>query len=182
MAPFYNNTTYGTVVHSSEGFKQKILANDGSDLANTTLATESNLSIPLGGYERIMGKYTIWYDSDDTNELKFRVATLAQSDGSTAVASTIYTDVTARVEESVAADTPAAANVEGTGTYSVDGEGEIITVDVGAATSGLFLGIEFNVLVTAATKSSLVFQAALITGTSSGTHLLAGSNIVYKKW
>ena len=154
MAPFYNNTTYGTVVHSAEGFQQKILANDGSDLANTTLATQSALSIPLGGYERIMGKYTIWYDSDNTNELKFRVATLAQSDGSTAVASTIYTD----------------------------GAGETITIDVGADTSGLFLGVEFNVLVTAATKSNLVFQAALITGTSSGTHLLAGSNIVYKKW
>ena len=179
---FYSNTTQGTVVHSGDGYQQKILANDGSDLANTTLATQSALSIPLGGYERVMGKYTIWYDSDDTNELKFRVASLAQSDGSTAVASTIYTDVTARTEESTAADTPAAANIEGTGTYSVDGEGEIITVDVGAATSGLFLGIEFNVLVTAATKSNLVFQAALITGTGSGTHLLAGSNVVYKKW
>ena len=179
---FYNNTTQGTVVYSADGFKQKILANDGSDLANTTLATESNLSIPLGGYERIMGKYTIWYDSDNTNELKFRVATLAQSDGSTAVASTIYTDVTARVEESTGADTPAAANIEGTGTYSTDGAGEVVTIDVNASTSGLFLGVEFNAIVTAATKGTLVFQAALITGTGSGTHLLAGSNVVYKKW
>ena len=177
---FYSNTTQGTVVHSGDGYQQKILANDGSDLANTTLATQSALSIPLGGYERVFGKYTIWYDSDDTNELKFRVANL-DADGAV-VATTIYTDVTARVEESTAADTPAAANIEGTGTYSTDGAGEIITVDVGAATSGLFLGIEFNVLVTAATKSNLVFQAALITGTGSGTHLLAGSNIVYKKW
>ena len=179
---FYSNSTYGTVVHSADGYQQKILANDGSDLANTTLATQSALSIPLGGYERVMGKYTIWYDSDDTNELKFRVATLAQSDGSTAVASTIYTDVTARVEESTAADTPAAANVEGTGTYSTDGAGEVVTVDVGAATSGLLLSVEFNALVTAATKGTLVFQAALITGSASGTHLLAGSNVVYKKW
>ena len=177
---FYSNTTQGTVVYSSDGYQQKILANDGSDLANTTLATQSALSIPLGGYERVMGKYTIWYDSDDTNELKFRVANL-DADGAV-VATTIYTDVTARVEESTAADTPAAANIEGTGTYSTYGAGEIITVDVGAATSGLFLGVEFNALVTAATKGSLVFQAALITGTGSGTHLLAGSNVVYKKW
>ena len=177
---FYSNTTQGTVVHSADGWKQKILANDGSDLANATLATESALSIPLGGFERVMGKYTIWYDSDDTNELKFRVANL-DADGAV-VATTIYTDVTARVEESTAADTPAAANVEGTGTYSTDGAGEIITVDVGAATSGLFLGVEFNAIVTAATKGTLVFQAALITGTGSGTHLLAGSNVVYKKW
>ena len=180
MAPFYNNTTYGTVVHSAEGFKQKILANDGSDLANTTLATQSALSIPLGGYERIMGKYTIWYDSDDTNELKFAIKNLDSSDA--AIATTIYTDVTARVEESTSADTPAAANVEGTGTYSTDGAGEVVTIDVNATTSGLLLAVEFNALVTAATKGTLVFQAALITGTGSGTHLLAGSNVVYKKW
>ena len=165
---FYSNTTQGTVVHSGDGFQQKILANDGSDLANTTLATQSALSIPLGGYERIMGKYTIWYDSDDTNEFKFRVANLDSSDA--AIATTIYTDVTARVEESTSADTPAAVNIEGTGTYSTDGAGETITVNVGASTSGLFLGVEFNALVTAGTKGNLVFQAALITGTGSGTH------------
>jgi hypothetical protein len=181
---FYSNSTQGTVVHTTNGFYDhgKILANDGSDFANTTLATVSELSIPLGGYERIMGVYNIWYDSDDTNEFKFRVANVAQSDGSTAVATTIYTDVTARTEESTAADTPAAANIEGTGTYSTDGEGEVITVDVGAATSGLFLKVEFNALVTAATKGNLVFQGALITGTGSGTHLLAGSHVQYKKW
>ena len=177
---FYSNSTYGTVIHSADGYQQKILANDGSDLSSTTLATQSALSIPLGGYERVMGKYTIWYDSDDTNELKFAIKNLDSSDA--AIATTIYTDVTARVEESTAADTPAAANVEGTGTYSTDGAGEVVTIDVGAATSGLLLSVEFNALVTAATKGTLVFQAALITGSASGTHLLAGSNVVYKKW
>ena len=177
---FYSNTTQGTVVYSADGYKQKILANDGSDLANTTLATQSALSIPLGGYERVMGKYTIWYDSDDTNEFKFAIKNLDSSDA--AIATTIYTDVTARVEASTGADTPAAANVEGTGTYSGDGAGEVVTIDVNATTSGLLLSVEFNALVTAATKGTLVFQAALITGTGSGTHLLAGSNVVYKKW
>ena len=181
---FNSNTTYGTTVYTTGTFfdNAKIVANDGSSLSSNTLATQSGLTIDLGGYERILGRYNIWYDSDNTNEHKFRVATLAQSDGSTAVASTIYTDVTARSEESTSADTPAAANIEGTGTYSTDGAGEVVTIDVGADTSGLFLGVEFNVLVTAATKSNLVFQAALITGTGSGTLLLAGSNIVYKKW
>jgi len=177
---FYSNSTYGTVIHSADGYQQKILANDGSDLASTTLATQSALSIPLGGYERVIGKYTVWYDSDDTNELKFAIKNLDSSDA--AIATTIYTDVTARVEESTGADTPAAANVEGTGTYSTDGAGEVVTIDVGAATSGLLLSVEFNALVTAATKGTLVFQAALITGSASGTHLLAGSNVVYKKW
>jgi len=127
-----------------------------------------------------MGVYNIWYDSDNTNELKFRVANLDAD--AAAIATTIYTDVTARSEESTAADTPAAANIEGTGTYSTDGAGEIITVDVGADTSGLFLKVEFNAIITAATRGNIVFQAALITGTASGTHLLAGSHVQYKKW
>ena len=178
---FYSNSTYGTVVHSADGYQQKILANDSSDLANTTLATQSALSIPLGGYERVMGKYIIWYDTDDTNQLKFRVANL-DADGA-AVATTIYADVTSRVEESTAADTPDAANIEGSGYYSTDGAGEIVTIDSGIANpSGLLVRVEFNALVTAATKGTLVFQAALITGTAAGTHLLAGSNVVYKKW
>ncbi len=182
MAPFYNNTTQGTVVHSAEGFKQKILANDGSDLADTTLATQSALSIPLGGYERIMGKYTIWYDSDDTNKFKFRVANLAQSDGSTAVATTIYTRFEAGVEESTSADTPAAVNLEGTGTSSTDGAGEIITIDIGAATTGTLITLYFNALSTAATKGNLVFQFANAAGSSAGTHLLAGSSVCWKKF
>ena len=177
---FYSNTSQGTVVHSADGWKHNILANDGTDLASTTLATQSALSIPLAGYERVMGKYTIWYDSDDTNELKFAIKNLDAD--AAAVATTIYTDVTARVEESTGADTPAAANIEGTGTYSTDGAGEVVTIDVNASTSGLFLGVEFNAIVTAGTKGTLVFQAALITGSASGTHLLAGSNVVYKKW
>ena len=85
---FYSNTTQGTVVYSSDGFQQKILANDGSDLADTTLATQSALSIPLGGYERVMGKYTIWYDSDDTNELKFAIKNLDSSDAAIATTTT----------------------------------------------------------------------------------------------
>ena len=177
---FYSNSTQGTVVYSADGYQQKILANDCSDLANTTLATQSALSIPLGGYERVMGKYTIWYDSDDTNKLKFAIKNLDSSDA--AIATTIYTDVTARVEESTSADTPGAANVEGTGTSSTDGAGEVITIDIGAATTGTLLIVEFNALVTAATKGNLVFQAALVTGTGAGTHLLAGSNVLYKKW
>ena len=180
--PFYSNSGQGTVVHTTGGFydQGKILANDGSDLASTTLATQSDLSIPVAGYERVMGVYNIWYDSDNTNELKFRVANLDAD--AAAIATTIYTDVTARAEESTAADTPAAANIEGTGTYSTDGAGEIITVDVGADTSGLFLKVEFNAIITAATRGNIVFQAALITGTASGTHLLAGSHVQYKKW
>jgi len=77
MAPFYNNTTYGTVVHSAEGFKQKILANDGSDLANTTLATQSALSIPLGGYERIMGE-SDWSSYKAPNTAKKAVKTITK--------------------------------------------------------------------------------------------------------
>ena len=183
--PFYSNSSQGTVQYTTGTFydQGKILANDGSPFASATLATVSDLSIPVGGYERVVGKYKIWYDGDDTTEMKFRVANLAQSDGSTAVATTIYTDVSARVSEVVGSNTPSANNQEGVGTFSEDGAGETITIDVNASTSGILLEVEFNAIVTAATKGNLVFQAANIDGqTGSGTHLLAGTHVVYKKW
>ena len=181
---FTNNTTYGTTAYSTGTFydSSKILANDGSSLSSATLATQSALSIPIGGYERIMGVYTIWYDSDDTNELSYRIANLAQSDGSTAVATTIATQSIASVAEITSGATPSAAGLESTGTYSTDGAGETVGVDVGAATSALWLQVVFNALSTASTKGNIVFQAANITGSAAGTHLLAGSHVVYKKW
>ena len=182
--PFSSNSTYGTVAYSTGTLfdNSKILANDGSSLSSATLATQSDLSIPIGGYERVMGVYTIWYDSDDTNELSYRVANLAQSDGSTAVATTIYTQSLASVAEITSGATPSAAGIEGTGTYSTNGAGITVGVDVGAATSGLWLQVTFNALSTASTKGNIVFQAANITGSASGTHLLAGSHVVWKKW
>ena len=182
--PFTNNTTYGTTAYTSTGWFDNglILPNDSSDAGSTTLATVSDLSIPVGAYERVIGEYKIWYDSDDTNKFKFRVANLAQSDGSTAVATTIYTRFEAGVEESTSADTPAAVNLEGTGTSSTDGAGEIITIDIGAATTGTLITIYFNALSTAATKGNLVFQFANAAGSASGTHLLAGSSVCWKKF
>ena len=181
---FTNNTTYGTTAYTTGTFYDNgaILANDGSSLSSATLATQSALSIPIGGYERVMGVYTIWYDTDTTNELSYRIANLAQSDGSTAVATTIATFSLASVAEATGAVTPSAANVECTGTYSTDGAGETVGVDVGADTSALWLQVHFNALSTAATKGNIVFQAANITGSASGTHLLAGSHVVYKKF
>ena len=182
--PFTANSTYGTVAYTSTGWYDNglILPNDTSDAGGTTLATVSDLSIPVGAYERVIGEYKIWYDSDDTNKFKFRVANLAQSDGSTAVATTIYTRFEAGVEESTSADTPAAVNLEGTGTSSTDGAGEIITIDIGAATTGTLITLYFNALSTAATKGNLVFQFANAAGSASGTHLLAGSSVCWKKF
>ena len=181
---FTNNTTYGTTAYSTGTFYDQslILANDGSSLSSATLATVSELAIPLGEYERVQGIYTLWYDSDNTNELSYRIANLAQSDGSTAVATTIATQSIASVAEVTAAAPPSAAGLESTGAYSTDGAGETIGVDAGADTSALWLQVHFNALVTAATKGKLSLQIANITGSASGTHLLAGSNVVYKKW
>jgi len=182
---FTNNTTYGTTAYSTGTFwdNSKILANDGSSLSSATLATQSELSIPIGGYERVMGIFILWYDTDTTNELSYRIANLAQSDGSTAVATTIATHSLASIAESTSAGTPAAANLECTGTYSTDGEGETIGIDTAQAdASALFLQVHFNALSTAATKGNISLQMANITGSAAGTHLLAGSHVLYKKW
>tara|TARA_R100001463_G_C3461267_1_gene214889 strand:- start:51 stop:602 length:552 start_codon:yes stop_codon:yes gene_type:complete len=182
--PFTTNSTYGTVQYSTGTLydNSAILANDGSSLSSATLATQSALSIPIGGYERVMGVYTIWYDTDNTNELSYRIANLAQSDGSTAVATTIATQSVASVAEITSGATPSAASLECTGTYNTDGAGITVGVDNGAAVSALFLQVTFNALSTASTKGNIVFQAANITGSAAGTHLLAGSNVVWKKW
>ena len=183
--PFSSNSTYGTVAYSTGTLfdNSKILANDGSSLSSATLATQSDLSIPIGGYERIMGIYTLWYDTDTTNELSYRVANLAQSDGSTAVATTIATHSLASIAEATSAGTPSAANLECTSTYSTDGAGETIGIDSTVSdASALFLQVHFNALSTATTKGNIVFQAANITGSAAGTHLLAGSHVVWKKW
>ena len=182
--PFTSNSTYGTVAYSTGTLfdSSKILANDGSSLSSATLATQSDLSIPIGGYERVQGIYTLWYDTDTTNELSYRIANLAQSDGSTAVATTIATQSLASVAEITSGATPSAAGIEGTGTYSTDGAGITVGVDAGADTSALWLQVHFNALSTAATKGNIVFQAANITGSAAGTHLLAGSSVVWKKW
>ena len=182
---FTNNTTYGTTAYSTGTFfdQSLILANDGSSLSSATLATVSELAIPLGEYERVQGIYTLWYDTDTTNELSYRIANLAQSDGSTAVATTIATHSLASVAEATSAGTPSAANLECTSTYSTDGAGETIGVDSTVSdASALFLQVHFNALVTAATKGKLSLQIANITGSAAGSHLLAGSNVVYKKW
>ena len=181
---FTSNTTYGTTAYTSGTFYDNgaILANDGSSLSSATLATQSGLSIPIGGYERVMGIYTIWYDTDNTNELSYRIANLAQSDGSTAVATTIATQSLASVAEITSGATPSAAGIEGTGTYSTNGAGIAVGVDGNADVSAVWLQVTFNALSTAATKGNIVFQAANITGSAAGTHLLAGSNVVWKKW
>ena len=181
--PFTSNSTYGTVAYTSTGWYDNglILPNDTSDAGGTTLATVSDLSIPMGAYERVIGEYKIWYDSDDTNKFKFRVASLDSS--AAAIATTIYTRFEAGVEESTAADTPAAANLEGTGTSSTDGAGETIGIDSTVSdASALFLQVHFNALSTATTKGNISLQLANITGSAAGTHLLAGSNVVWKKW
>jgi len=182
--PFYSNSTYGTVSHTSGTFydQGKILANDGASLSSATLATQSALNIPVAGYERVMGIYTIWYDSDDTNELSYRISVLDNADTPAAIATTLATQSIASVAEITSGATPSAAGLESTGTYSTNGTGITVGVDVGAATSGLFLQVTFNALLTANTKGNIVFQAANITGTGTGTHLLAGSNVIYKKW
>ena len=180
--PFTTNSTYGTVKYSTGTLydNSAILANDGSSLSSATLATQSALSIPIGGYERVMGVYTIWYDTDNTNELSYRVR--VQDSDAAAIASTIATQSVASVAEITSGATPSAASLECTGTYNTDGAGIAVGVDNGAAVSALFLQVTFNALSTAATKGNIVFQAANITGSAAGTHLLSGSNVVWKKW
>ena len=113
--PFYSNSTYGTVAHTSGTFydQGKILANDGSSLSSATLATQSALSIPVAGYERVMGIYTIWYNTDTTNELSYRISVLDNADTPAAIATKLATHSLASISEATASSaTASAANLE----------------------------------------------------------------------
>ena len=182
---FTNNTTYGTTAYNTGTFydQSKLVANDGATLSSATLATQSELSIPLGGYERIVGVYTIWYDTDTTNELSYRIANFDNQDTPVVVATTIYTQSLASDALITSGATPTATGLEGTSTYSTDGNGVTVGIDTGISdAAALFLQVNFTALSTAATKGNLVFQAANITGSAAGTHLLAGSHVLYKKF
>jgi len=183
--PFTSNSTYGTVNYSTGTLfdNSKILANDGSSLSSATLATQSDLSIPIGGYERVMGVYTLWYDTDTTNELSYAIKNLDNESSPSAIATTIATHSLASVAVLTGDATPSAASLECTTTYSTNGAGIVVGVDSGVSdAAALFLQVQFNALSTAATKGNISLQLANITGTAAGTHLLAGSNVVWKKW
>ena len=180
--PLTTNTTYGTVNYSPEGFFNQggVLQNDTSDLVHTGLTAVSDFDIPVGKYERVFGELVIFYDSNNTSELKFKFK--LEDSAASAIASTMYYDATATVVQDTDADITAATAPEAVTVTSTDGDGPVITIDAASAeTDGRFVRISFNVLGGAATNGTLKFYAGEIAD-GSDCHLLAGSYITYKKY
>ena len=180
--PFTSNTTRGTVTYSPEGFFNQgaVLANDTADFVHTALTNVTDFDIALGKYERVFGELVLFYQSNDTSELKFKFK-LADSSAS-AIASTMYYDCTATVVQDTDADVTAGTAPEAVTVTSTDGDGPVITIDTGSSeTDGRFARISFNVLGNAATNGTLQFWAGEVAD-SSNCHLLAGSYITFKKY
>ena len=180
--PLTQNTTYGTVNYSPEGFfnRGSVLANDTSDLVHGSLTAISDFDIPVGKYERVFGELVIFYDSNTTSELKFKFK--LEDSSAAAIASTMHYDAMATITQDTDADITASAGVEAVTVTSTDGDGPVITIDAASGESDArFVRISFQVLGAAATNGTLKFYAGEIAD-GSDCHLLAGSYITYKKF
>ena len=178
--PFNTNSTYGNVVYSSPTWETKILANDGTTLSSATVATVSDLDIPIGKYERIIGDLVLWYDTDATNDLDMRIVNF-DADGS-AVATTLrYAAQGVVAGDALSNDEATSAPSISVASTTTGGTGDQIGFRA-AVDEDAFLRVNFSALSTAATNGTLHFQFANSTGSSAGTHLLAGSYITWKRF
>ena len=89
--PYYSNAGQGTVRYSPSGFYDSGLLLDANSASVTNSATVvtagTDIQIPLGKYDRVVGEYFIWYDTDADNDFRFCLDT-TDSSGS-AIASKI---------------------------------------------------------------------------------------------
>ena len=178
--PFNTNSTYGNVVYSSPTWETKILTNDGTTLSSATLATVSELDVPIGKYERIIGDLVLWWDTDGTNDLDMRIVNF-DSSGS-AVATTLHYAAQAVVAgDALSNDEATNAPSLSVASTTTGGTGDQIGFMQGVDQDG-FARVNFNALSTAATNGTLHFQFANASGSSAGTHLLAGSSVCWKKF
>tara|TARA_R100000152_G_C6642125_1_gene86370 strand:+ start:75 stop:614 length:540 start_codon:yes stop_codon:yes gene_type:complete len=178
--PFNSNTAQGTVVYSSPTWETKILANDGTTLSSATVATVSELDIPIAKYERIIGDLVLWYDTDDTNDLDMRIVNFDST--GTQIATVLRYAAQGVVggdalsnQEAATAPSISVASTTTTGTGDQIGFRSEVDGDA-------FVRVNFSALSNAGTNGTLHFQFANSSGSAAGTHLLAGSYITYKRF
>ena len=183
--PYYSNAGQGTVRYSPSGFYDSGLlldANSASVTNSTTVVTAgTDIQIPLGKYDRVVGEYFIWYDTDADNDFRFCLDT-TDSSGS-AIASKINYAVQAVVGgDALSSETATNAPSLSASATVTDGQGtELLLVDDGDEDH--FARIAFKVENQTATsgKIDLLFAQGTATG-STATLIYAGSHVMYKKF
>ena len=183
--PFYNNAAKGTTRYSPTGFYDSGLlldANSASVTNSTTVVTAgTGLQIPLGKYERVVGEYFLWYDTDADNDFRFCIDT-TDSDG-TAFNSNINYAVHAVVGgDALGSETATNAPSLSASATVTNGQGtELLLVDDGDEDH--FARVAFKIENQTATngKIDLLFAQGTATG-STATFIYAGSHVMYKKY
>ena len=186
--PLYTNNTKGTVSYQPEGFYNQgtILANDSANFAHDSWTYPSDFYVNLGKNQRVIGNLLLWYDSNNTSELKLHFKHVDKDDALVTATFGYTAENVITISTNVDA-TPAAAN-ETQVIYSSDGDGPVITLDAHSANEELrFTRLSFNVFDSGSTNTilKLGFQEAADAGAITGAtdcHLLAGSSIEYKKF
>lgn len=174
------HTSGNNVVYSSPTWTQQFVESDielGDAIASGTIAP---LSTNIGKYERMCGTINMFYNSDNNNEIQFRIVN-KDKDGA-AVASKIKLAVFGAIGTIGNTGAAASADVEGGVSYSTSGTGNTIKLDSGSDDSPLFFTGHFSVIVTAGTHGTLEFQASNLTAATGASDILAGSYISYRRF
>ena len=170
--PFYNNAAQGTTRYSPTGFYDSGLlldANSASVTNSVTVVTAgTGIQIPLGKYERVVGEYFLWYDTD-------AAGTAFNSNINYAVQAVVGGDALGSETATNAPSLSASATV-------TNGQGtELLLVDDGDEDH--FARVAFKIENQTATvgKIDLLFAQGTATG-STATLIYAGSHVMYKKY
>ena len=184
------HTSGDNVIYSSPTWTEQFQLSDvalgdtldavGTTTGLTTNGTLSDLSVAIGKYERIIGTWKGFYNSDNANELYLRIRN--KSSANAAVATTIKQAVTAIVGTIGNTGAAAGADLEGGVQYSTTGTGQIIKIDSGSDDTPLYFSIDFTAIVTVGTQGTLEFQAANVGDSAGESDILTGSYISYRRF
>jgi len=184
--PFHSNTTQKTVVYSSPTWETQVVENNitlGSTLS-TTAGIIDPLKISLGKYERVIGDVSLFYDSSNANELKFRFQNV---DSDNAYVDTVLRYWVIGIHNEIANDAGAVQGdntLEGgmnvdSGDHANTGQGSIIDLDAAGDQTPRAATIRFTAIGSEGKNGTLSCQVSGIAGTPT---LLAGSYINYKRF
>jgi len=183
--PLTTNASTGTVTYSPEGFYNSgaILDANSTSVTNsvTVVSAGADLQIPLGPYERVIGQYRIWYDTDADNDLRFCLDT-TDSAGTAFNSNINYAAQGVVGGDALGSETATNAASMSVSATVTNGQGtELLLVDDGDEDH--YVTVSFKIENQTATKGKVDFLYAQGTATgSTATYLYAGSHVMYKKY
>jgi len=200
MSPLYPDPTRGLVNQYGSTWETKILAENTIDIQGNAFGTQSHplydgiysdikpLRVPLGGFQRVILKYHIWYKSDNDNEFKIRLSNELDSNYGTGVATEIDTAlivVNDNKTDGASAESTgieAAVGTPGGGSDhgATNGMGDIIAANAGSSDYPIYLMVHSTCVATSGTDNFIRFSPRIITGADAGTKVYRGSYVEYK--